>query len=135
MRRLVVLLGTSTLAVLLAWGLALVPFEKPEVSAQTSQRPNIVFILTDDNDASTYENFMPRTKSLIGDAGMTFENATYGHSLCCPSRASIQRGQYPHNTHVYKNNPPNGGFQTFKARGETRDTYATDLHKAGYRTG
>src|SRR5918998_5995239 len=78
---------------------------------------------------------MPRTKSLIGDAGVTFVNATYGHSLCCPSRASIQRGQYPHNTHVYKNNPPNGGFQTFKARGETRDTYATDLHNAGYATG
>jgi N-acetylglucosamine-6-sulfatase len=104
-----------TLAVLLACGLALVPFEKPGVSAQTSQKPNIVFVLTDDNGTQTYESFMPRTKSLIGDAGLTFVNATYSHSLCCPSRASIERGQYPHNTHVYKNSPPNGGFQTFKA--------------------
>lgn len=100
-----------------------------------SGRPNIVFILTDDNDTRTYERFMPRTERLIGDAGVTFENATYGHSLCCPSRASIQRGQYPHNTHIFKNNPPNGGFETFKARGEHRDTYATDLKAAGYHTG
>jgi arylsulfatase A-like enzyme len=124
-----------TLAVLLACWLALVPRENTRASAQTSQKPNIVFVLTDDNDTQTYENFMPRTKQLIGDAGVTFENATYGHSLCCPSRASIQRGQYPHNTQVYKNSPPNGGFQTFKARGRAQDTYATDLREAGYRTG
>lgn len=131
----VLLLAAISLAGLLACGLTLVSFEKPEVSAQTDQEPNIVFILMDDNDAATYQNFMPRTKRLIGNAGMTFENATYGHSLCCPSRASIQRGQYPHNTRVYKNEPPHGGFQTFKTRGGTGDTYATDLHDAGYRTG
>jgi N-acetylglucosamine-6-sulfatase len=108
-----------------------------EASAQVDPagRPNIVFVLTDDNDARTYEDFMPRTKRLIGDAGVTFENATYGHSLCCPSRASIQRGQYPHNTGVFQNAPPNGGFGTFRELGRTEDTYATDLKAAGYRTG
>ena len=108
-----------------------------EAAAQADPegQPNIVFVLTDDNDARTYEGFMPRTNRLIGGAGVTFENATYGHSLCCPSRASIQRGQYPHNTGVYKNVPPNGGFETFHELGRTGDTYATDLRAAGYRTG
>lgn len=51
-----VLLTPTTLAVLIACGLALVPFERPEVNAQTSQKHNIVFVLTD-NDARTYEVF------------------------------------------------------------------------------
>jgi N-acetylglucosamine-6-sulfatase len=135
MRKTVLLSASVVLAVVLASGLAPAPLEKPEASAQTSPRPNIVFVLTDDNDARTYEDFMPRTNRLIGDAGVTFENATYGHSLCCPSRASIQRGQYPHNTGVYKNEPPNGGFETFHELGRAEDTYATDLRAAGYRTG
>ncbi len=45
--------------------------------------------------------------------GVTFENATYSHSLCCPSRVSMLRGQYPHNTGVWANYPPNGGFSAY----------------------
>jgi hypothetical protein len=39
----------------------------------------------------------------------------------------MQRGQYPHNTGVKANNPPNGGFETFYALGRYESTYATWL--------
>ena len=102
---------------------------------EIGQRPNIVFIMTDDNNLQTYERAMPKTQVLVAGKGITFENATYSHSLCCPSRSSILRGQYPHNTGVYSNAPPNGGFATFYNRGLNADTIGTDLHSAGYRTG
>jgi N-acetylglucosamine-6-sulfatase len=122
------------LAVLLACGATLVYLEGPEVSAQTQQKPNIVYILTDDLDAYTL-NQMETTRSLLADRGVTFENATFSDPLCCPSRATMERGQYPHNTGVMANYPPDGGFQAFHARARYRSTYATWLHSAGYTTG
>ncbi len=77
---------------------------------------------------------MPRTQALIEDEGIRFDNATYSMTACCPSRASILRGQYTHNTMVYGNEPPNGGFETFAARGLNDDTYATRINAQGYKT-
>lgn len=34
---------------------------------------------------------MLRTNRLTGDAGVRFENATYGYSLSCPSRATFDQ--------------------------------------------
>jgi N-acetylglucosamine-6-sulfatase len=104
----------------------------PEV--QSAPRPNILFILTDDLNTRTYERAMPRTQALIERKGIRFDNATYSMSSCCPSRVSILRGQYPHNTGVWKNEPPNGGFETFKKRGLNNDTYATRINRVGYNT-
>jgi N-acetylglucosamine-6-sulfatase len=102
--------------------------------ADAVTRPNVLFILTDDLDAATYERFMDATNNLVEREGVKFENATYSMSVCCPSRASILRGQYPHNTFVWDNEPPNGGWETFKGRGLHRDTYATRMRGVGYRT-
>ena len=55
-------------------------------------------------------------------------------SLCCPSRASIFTGNFPHDTGVFQNTGPDGGFQVFYDRGEDSDTFATALQSAGYRT-
>jgi N-acetylglucosamine-6-sulfatase len=121
-------------AVLLACGVTLVASEGPEVFAQSQQKPNIIYILTDDLDTYTL-NQMETTRSLLADQGMTFTNATFSDPLCCPSRATMQRGQYPHNTGVRTNNPPNGGFQAFYALGRYESTYATWLDAAGYHTG
>jgi N-acetylglucosamine-6-sulfatase len=56
-------------------------------------KPNIVFILAEDmrKDDLTY---MPQTTALLQDEGMSFENAFVSNALCCPSRATIMRGQY-----------------------------------------
>ncbi len=79
-------------------------------------QPNIVFILSDDEDLKSHA-FMPKTKVLLQDKGTVFENYFVTASLCCPSRASILRGQYPHNTKVQGNVWPEGGFAKFRAMG------------------
>lgn len=99
----------------------------------TSARPNIILILTDDLDSGSLP-YMPRLKALLADRGTTFTNFFVDVSLCCPSRASILRGQYAHNTQIFTNRPPDGGFERFRALGHENSTIATWLQAAGYRT-
>lgn len=133
MRKSVLLMASMALAILLATaGIALAQDTAPPTT-ETS-RANILFVLTDDLDEYTYEKAMPNTRALIEEQGVRFDNATYSMSACCPSRASILRGQYTHNTGVWDNEPPNGGFETFKRRGLNADTYATRLNAVGYNT-
>ncbi len=101
--------------------------------ATASNRPNIVFILTDDM-AYTDLEVMPKLKSLISDQGTSFTNYFLNVTLCCPSRTTILRGQYAHNTTIFGNSPPAGGFEKFYQLGEDKSTVATWLHDAGYRT-
>jgi N-acetylglucosamine-6-sulfatase len=101
-------------------------------------RPNIIFILTDDLDTeypngSWIEHF-PRLKALLADRGTTFKNFFVSLSLCCPSRTSMLRGQYAHNTQIFTNAAPGGGFQKAHDEGLENATFATWLHDAGYRT-
>ncbi|MEH2072476.1 MAG: sulfatase [Nostoc sp.] len=105
--------------------------------AQTS-KPNIVFVLVDDMDADTInrdpEKYAPHIKSLLIDKGVTFPNFFVDVSLCCPSRTSILRGQYAHNTEVLTNVLPTGGFQKAYAKKIEKETIATSLQANGYRT-
>jgi arylsulfatase A-like enzyme len=100
---------------------------------QTTEQPNIVFILTDDLDYAALE-FMPNLNALIGDQGTTFSNFLISMPLCCPSRATILRGQYGHNTQIMGNDLPYGGFPMFQQLGEEESTIATWLEDSGYRT-
>jgi N-acetylglucosamine-6-sulfatase len=101
---------------------------------QTSQKPNIIFVLTDDQFPGT-ENEMPNLKSNVTNEGVKLTNTVSTFPLCCPARATIQRGQYPHNTQILGNSLPRGGWQKFKSLGEQESTIATWLHQAGYQTG
>ena len=96
-------------------------------------RPNIVFVLTDDLSWNLIK-YMPHVLGLQG-RGMTFSNYTVTDSLCCPSRASIFSGRFPHDTHIVSNTAPYGGFTRFHRFGEESSTFATSLYRAGYRTG
>ena len=102
--------------------------------ARAESRPNIVFIITDDLDLHSLDA-MPRISTLLADQGMTFSRAHVASPSCCPSRASILRGQYPHNHGVLGNRYPNGGYEMFSQRGHEESTVATWLQAAGYRTG
>ena len=101
----------------------------PVVPAQ----PNIVLIMTDDEDVAIHE-FMPKTKALLEDRGTTFDNFFVTYPFCCPSRASILRGQYAHNTHIVGNEQPWGGFEKLRQLGLEESTVATWLQDAGYHT-
>lgn len=104
--------------------------EAREVAA--AQRPNIIFFLVDDMSAELLD-YMDQTRSLAND-GTRFTNYIVSNSLCCPSRATMFTGEYPHNTGVMTNKgSDNGGYAAFREH-EDR-TYATALHDADYRTG
>lgn len=93
-------------------------------------RPNIVFVLTDDL-AMNLVPYMPQVQALAR-TGTTFADYTVTDSLCCPSRSSIFTGKFPHDTGVFTNGD-DGGFGVFHQRDEG-STFATDLQQAGYRT-
>ena len=102
-------------------------------SLRPSEHPNIVFVLTDDLDLAEMR-YMPNVHRLLAEQGVTFTHYFVSNSLCCPSRSSILRGQYAHNTGVQTNGAQNGGFETAYRLGIEKSTIATWLHDAGYRT-
>jgi len=84
---------------------------------------------------------MPKTRSLLRERGMGFRNAFVSNALCCPTRATIMRGQYSHNNGVWSNSSTDsssttsGGWQAYKQNGNEKDNAATRLDALGYRTG
>jgi len=103
----------------------------------TSDHPNIVFILADDLDVeypSNTWNKYPLLHNVMNKQGATFLNSFVNVSLCCPSRLSILRGQYAHNTGMFDNETPHGGFAMAYERGLEASTIATWLKTSGYRT-
>ncbi len=118
---------------LLAAGCGLPLGEAKTRDAPTPERPNAVLILTDDMRKDDLR-YMPKTKALLAEEGVTFEDAFVTDPLCCPSRATILRGQYAHNIKILSNEPPLGGHEKLRALGLDRSTVATRLKSAGYRT-
>ncbi len=127
------------LALLPILGIAATPPTKAQPRAlATSQptaadRPNVVLIVADDLDLAAAER-MPNVANLLRDRGTSFANAFVTTPVCCPSRASILRGQYVHNHGTLTNTGRDGGFPTFRRLGREDSTLATWLDDAGYRT-
>jgi N-acetylglucosamine-6-sulfatase len=97
-----------------------------------AKRPNIIYFQVDDLSPELLQ-YMDNVQQLASEHGSTFANHVISNSLCCPSRASMFTGLFPHNTGVLTNGQPDGGHQAFQ-KWENR-TYAHVLHGAGYRTG
>jgi arylsulfatase A-like enzyme len=109
--------------------------EKTKARAlQVEGRPNVILILADDLDKSVFSR--TTLDSAWADEGTSFSNALDTTSLCCPSRASILRGQYAHNTGLVNNDnsEPDGGAKYFRKEGLDRRTLATLLKARGYET-
>ncbi len=101
-----------------------------DASAETTQKPNVVFIMTDDQTVEDMK-WMPKTASLVGGAnGVTYKTSWTSLSWCCPSRATLQTGQHAHNTGVYSNELPTGGYGKF----QHQTALPVWLQSAGYKT-
>lgn len=100
----------------------------------TDKRPNVILVLADDLDGSVFRR--STLDSAWAPEGTSFTNALVTTSLCCPSRASIFRGQYAHNTGLVSNlnKDPGGGAKFFRESGLEDQTLATLLQDAGYET-
>ncbi len=95
-------------------------------------RPNVVFVLTDDL-SNNLVPYMPHLRAMMR-RGARFTHYFVTDSLCCPSRASIFTGLYPHSSGVFTNGGTDGGMWTFNRHGNARRTYAVALQRRGYRT-
>jgi N-acetylglucosamine-6-sulfatase len=117
--------------------LALVTFATPvlpQAAGAASSRPNIVFILTDDLSWNLITPTIAPHIFQLEHEGETFTNYYVADSLCCPSRATIFTGLFPHDTQVTTNLPPYGGYTKFLSRGLSKKTFAVALQAAGYKT-
>ncbi|MFN8150670.1 MAG: sulfatase [Solirubrobacterales bacterium] len=93
------------------------------------ERPNIVLLESDDQTQDSMR-YMPTVNRVIGEAGATFPTNVTNWPLCCPSRATLQTGQYAHNHDVLGNSPPLGGFGNL----DISNTLPVWLQGAGYYT-
>jgi len=99
-------------------------------AARPPQRPNILFIMTDDHAAhaiSAYGSTINKTPNLdrMAKEGALFTSVFATNSICTPSRATILTGQYSHLN----------GVTMFNRFDSARMTVARLLQQGGYYTG
>jgi len=98
--------------------------------AVTADRPNIIFIMSDDHAAhaiGAYGSRVNQTPHLdrLAREGMLMRNVFVTNSICTPSRATILTGQYSHLN----------GVPVFNRFDSSRTTVARLLQQGGYHTG
>lgn len=105
-----------------------------ELSRKGSPDPgeptNVVLITTDDMNANELR-WMPKTRALLGEAGVSFSDSVSPHPLCCPARAMTLTGQFAQNNGVRTNKWPAGGYYGL----DHSNTLPVWLQRAGYQTG
>ena len=110
--------------------------EAEPLSAAVPERPNILFLFSDDHAAhaiSAYQTVLkygvklPPTPNLdrLAKDGMLFANSFVTNSICGPARATVLTGQYGHINGVMTNN---------EALHPTTVTFPRLLQAAGYET-
>ena len=99
--------------------------------AYAQNGPNIFVIMVDDM-AQHMLNCLPLTRNVLGNPGITFNQAIDEFALCCPSRVTFLLGKYAHNHGVEANSGSRGGWSRF--RSQEGQTIAVKLRNAGYRT-
>ncbi len=99
-------------------------------NAFAADRPNILFIMTDDHAAhaiSCYGSKVNETPNLdrLAKSGVRFTNAFVTNSICTPSRATLLTGKYSHLN----------GVPVFNNFDGSQQNVAKLLQSAGYHTG
>ena len=115
--------GATTLALL----------AMPAIACLAAERPNVLFIMSDDHTSQAVGSYGSRLAKLnptptidrLAREGMLFANAFCTNSICTPSRACILTGQYAHVN----------GVHDLGGRIEPRRQYlAHAMRNAGYET-
>ena len=99
-------------------------------SSETDNRPNILFIMSDDHAyqaISAYDKRLINTPNIdrIADDGILFSNASVTNSICAPSRAVILTGKHSH---------INGKIDNLAKFDDSQITFPQLFQKAGYQT-
>ncbi|MGB5355840.1 MAG: sulfatase [Eudoraea sp.] len=123
------ILGCRAL-VLLTFCLVFIQCKKEAAKETQVQRPNIVFIMSDDHAyqaISAYNKELIETPNIdrIANEGMIFTNASVTNSICAPSRAVILTGKHSH---------INGKIDNLSPFDTTNVTFPQLLQKGGYQT-
>ncbi|KAF4964609.1 hypothetical protein FZEAL_10853, partial [Fusarium zealandicum] len=101
---------------------------------QSVKRPNIVMIMSDDQDRRLGSlDYMPALQRDLVGKGVEFTNHFATVSNCCPSRASLLRGQAAHSTNITHVRPPGGNYEKWRMAGEDLDYLPHWVKAAGYR--
>jgi arylsulfatase A-like enzyme len=116
-------------AALLSILILLLPMNIP-AQARRGDRPNIIFIMSDDHAAhaiGAYGSRVNKTPNIdrLAREGALLTNVFATNSICTPSRASILTGQYSHVN----------GVTVFNRFDSSRMTVARLLQQSGYFTG
>src|SRR5258706_9711580 len=98
--------------------------------AFSQQRPNVIYIMSDDHDndaISAYNKQFISTPNIdrLAKEGMRFSRAFVGNSICSPARATLLTGQHSHK---------NGVKDNFTRFDSSKTTIAHLLTQAGYQT-
>jgi len=104
------------------------------VSLTAAERPNILFIFSDDHALEAISAYGDRFDKIaptpnidrIAQEGMLFERSYCGNSICGPSRATILTGKHTHLSGFMDNN-----YSRFDG---TQPTFPKMLQSAGYET-
>jgi len=107
-------------------------FQTSSAFAADAQRPNVVFLLTDDLRADCLGcSGHPLLKTphidQLASEGVRFQNAFVTTAICCVSRACYVTGQYARHHRV-------ADFNTALTAGQLEQTWPVVLKRAGYRT-
>src|SRR5215471_6672243 len=99
-------------------------------SVTFAQRPNILYIMSDDHDGnaiSAYSKKLISTPNIdrIAKEGILFTRCFVGNSICAPARATLLTGQHSHK---------NGVKDNFTRFDSSRITLPKLLQQAGYQT-
>lgn len=102
-------------------------------ASASADRPNILFIMSDDHTAQAIGAYATLLKELdptptidqLAAEGICFDNAFCTNAICTPSRACIITGQYDH---------INGVFDLGGRIEPAKQTLPIEMRKAGYQT-
>jgi len=108
---------------------------KPKEKSTKEQKPNIIFIMSDDHTTQAitayndiYADFFTTPNiDRLAKEGMRFDNVYCANAICGPSRAIIITGKYSHKNGYYKNES-GGHFNP------DQWTFTEELHDQGYST-